>query len=426
VNGLLQPCLRVPLFAVLAAMIAWIFLPGTLIDRTAFTAIARTSANPPFFITGNGSQAASWQVRSFASKQRSDPRRAPLIVSLSDDPEGFFQSSPPSPIDLAVILSNFRRLGATQAATAAVLAWDEPDPIGLAALDMAIARFDTMLMAAPLTRGAKAESLPPAFRKASVSVNEVHGDLSAIPLVNRIPLPGVILGGENTTAGFQTLDSEAATSFPPLLARWEDRIVFAFPLLAAMRSLDLPVDGIEIRLGAYLKLSARGPVVPLDRYGRMATPPGQVSPYAVIPAEALIDGGDALFPKQAPKPVILRDDHSAADAATRIFSKNLPRMIAAIASDTGLAPARMIARFTPARELVLLAVLIAALTPLSRLNAFPRNIGFLALSGFVIAAQIIAAGSDLWLPGLPALAAITTAAMVCRFACVSPYSTALP
>lgn len=414
-KALLQPGLRVPLLAAAAAIACWHLLPGTALDRAAFTAIVRGSANPPFFISGNGSLADPWKLRTFASRPQADPGRVPLIVSLGDDAEGVFQSSPPSPIDLAVIFNNFQRLGARNAATAAVLAWDTPDPIGLAALDMALGRFDSLVMAAPLTRGALAEPIPSAFRKASIPLSQIQGDLAALPLVNRVPLPGVILGKENALAGFQSLDSEATTSFPPLLARWDDRVVLAFPLLAAMQGLGLTPDGIEIRLGEYLKLSPQGPHVPIDRHGRLVAPLGHVSPYAEIPAADLIDGGDDLFPKQAPEPVILRDDRSGAEPATRAFSATLPAVVAAIASDTGLAPAREYVRFTCCRELVLLSLVITALKLLSLLPAFPRHIGLVSLAGFCIAVQIIAASSGMWFPGLAALAAIAATFVVCKF-----------
>jgi hypothetical protein len=415
VNGLLQPCLRVPLLAALAASVCWILLPGTAIDRVAFSLAARGFANPPFFITGDGSYKSPWKLRTFASKPRVDPKRAPLIVSLGDDVDGIFQSSPPSPIDQAVILSNFQRLGARKAAIAAVLAWDAPDVIGLAALDKTLGRFDSLVMAAPLGRGASGEPMPPAFRKASVPLDSVKGDITSLPVVNRVPVRGVILGGENSLAGFQALDAERPARFPALLARWEDRVVFAFPLLVAMQQLGLPLEGIEIRLGEYLKLGPQGPFVPLDRFGRLATPLGHVTPFAEIPAAALIDGGDDLFPKQAPQPVILRDDQSAADSATRAFSRQLAALAAAFSSDTGLAPERTFGRFSLSQEIVLLALLVTALKLISLLSAFPRNIAFLLLAGFCFAAQSIASSSAVWLPILPALAAIAAAFLVCRF-----------
>jgi hypothetical protein len=308
-----------------------------------------------------------------------------------------------------VILNNFQRLGANRAATAAVLAWDEPDPIGLAALDKVLGKFHSLVMAAPLTRGAVAEPMPEAFRNASLPITHLQGDITALPVVNRIPLTGVILGRQNTRAGFQSIEFEAKSRFPSLIARWEDRVVFAFPLLVALQRFDLPLEGMEIRPGAYLKLSPNGPTVPIDRYGRMAADPGNLSPYAEIPAELLIDGGDELFPKQAPRPVILRDDQSAAEPATRHFSEHLPATIAAITSDNSLVPARTFARFTFSREIVLLALLLAAITLVSRMSAFARQISYGTMAALVIVVHFIAASHGVWLPVLAALAALIVA-----------------
>ena len=403
------------------ACACWLWLPGTAIDRCAFTTVVRGFANPPFFLTGNGSHDSPWNLRTFASQNLTESSQAPVIVSLGDDPEGFFQSSPPSPIDLAVILTNFQRLGASKAATAVVLAWDSTDPIGLVALDKALGRFDSLVMAAPLSRGAVPEPMPPAFRKASVPLESVHGDLSQLPVVNRVPLAGVILGKDNTAAGFQVIDSEPNTQRVPLLARWEDRVVFAFPVLVVLQRLDLPPAGVEIRLGEYLKLGPDGPTVPVDRYGRMAVPLKSVASYAEIPAESLIDAGNDRFPKQAPPPVVLRDDRSAAEPATRAFSKKLPALIAALASDTGLAPPRDYPRLQTAEEIFLLALVALALAALCGLPAFTRHIGFLAVATACLTAQCLAAGTaHLWLPGLPALAAIAWALVLSRIIALKP------
>jgi hypothetical protein len=241
--------------------------------------------------------------------------------------------------------------------------------------------------------------------------------------VNRIPLSGVILGQENTVAGFQVLDSEPRARFAPLLARWEDRVVFAFPLLTVLQRLELTPDKVEIRLGEYLKLGPNGPTVPLDRFGRLAVPLRSVSPFAEIPAELLIDGGDEIFPKQAPEPVILRDDRSGAEPATRSFSKNLPAMVAAIASDTGLAPAHDYRRLQAKWELLALLFVALGLAAVCGLPAFARNIGFLTITTVCLAAQSIAAASAmLWLPGIPALAAVCCGLVVSMIIAVPPPS----
>lgn len=393
-----------------AALVAWMAAPGTGWDRAAFATVASSFVNPPLFVSGQGTRADPWKQRAFSSDSKLDHRNAPVIVALEDDPEGFFQSSPLAPIDFAVIFTNFHRLGAKKAAAAAVMAWESPDPIGLAALEKSLARFDSLVLAAPLSRGAVASSMPPAFRRASISLAAIPGDTSSLPVVNRIPIPEVILGGESALAGFSVLEAEAGGGFSPLLACWEDRVVFGFPLLVILQRLNLPTSGVEVRLGEYLKLSPAGPIVPIDDYGRLAVPRKPIRGYAEISAEALIDGGDDLFPKQAPDPVILRDDRSAAEAATRIFSLNLSGIIAAIASDEGLAEVREYPRLAPVWEIEYLAVFVVALTLLCRAADFTRRLGFLVVAGVCLSAQWIALGmASVWLPGLAVLAAILTA-----------------
>ena len=197
------------------------------------------------------------------------------------------------------------------------------------------------------------------------------------------------------------------------MARWEDRVVFSFPLLTVLQRLDLPLDGVEVRLGEFLKLGPSGPLVPIDESGRLAMPLKSISGYAEISAEALIDGGDELFPKQAPDPVILRDDQSAAEPATRAFSRSLSGAIALIASSGGLTDAVEFHRLPEGWEILLLSAVVLALTALGGASPFVRYLGSAALAGVFLIAQWVAFGiASVWFPGLPALAAILTAAAV--------------
>ncbi|MEO5713127.1 MAG: hypothetical protein ABIT37_06530, partial [Luteolibacter sp.] len=401
------------LISAVVAAGCWKFLPGSSPDRALFSTVGGSFANPPLFVSGDGTHASPWKLNTMTAVPKPDTREAPVVVSLGDDIGNFFQSSPPAPIDMAVIFSNFHRLGARKAATAAVLAWETPDPIGLVALDKALGKFDSLVMAAPLSRGAVSSAMPGVFRRASLPLTKVHGDTSALPAVNRIPLTGVIFGGEKAVAGFSTLESEASVEFPPLIARWEDRVVFAFPLLTVLQRNNFPLDGVEIRLGEYIKLSPSGPVVPLDDFGRLAMPVKPMAAYKEISAEALIDGGDGLFPKTAPDPVILRDDQSAAEPATRAFSKKLSAMVAAIASNEGFASITAYPRLPAGFETGILAFIVIALTVLCGLPVFSRNVTFSALAGVVLSAQWLGAGmASAWLPLLPSLAAIAAAALV--------------
>ncbi len=348
-----------------------------------------------------------------ATAGKSKSSQAPMIVSLEDDLKGFFQSSPPAPVDVAVIFNNFLRLGKTHAACAALLSWESPDPIGLGALEKVMARFDSLVMAAPLSRGAVPGVMPPAFRRGSVAETSVHGDLADMPLVNRIPIPGLVLDGENAMAGFSVLESETTGKPPNLLARWEDRVVLSFPLLTVIQRLKISLDQVEIRLGECIRLGSQGAVIPIDRYGRFTQAVKNQPAFAKITAESIIDIDPAAFPADAPDPLILRDDQSAAEPATRAFSKTLSSLIAALGSDSGLTPAQTFPRLGMNWEIGILATLVAALGLISRLAGFSRYVGFVVLSMVCLIAQWLGVGmASVWLPGLPALAIIATAVVI--------------
>ena len=413
-SGSFQRRFWVLLASAVVAAGAWKFLPGSGLDRAVFAKVAGGFAEPTPFVEGQGSHAVPWKIWSSAETQ-ANPWQDPVVVSLRDDTEGFFQASPHAPIDLAVILKNLRRLGVKHASTAAVLAWDAPDPIGLAALETALAGFDSLVMATPLSRGPVAMAMPPAIRRASIPLADVRGDPAALPVVNRIPVPGVILAAENSMAGFSVIESEPVSGFPALIARWEDRVVFSFPLLAVLQRLDLPPAGLEIRMGEYLKLGPDGPLIPIDSYGRLAVPRPEISPVAGISAESLIDGGDGIFPPQAPEPVILRDDRTSAEQATQAFSQQLMATLAALASERGIASSHAYPRLVVEWEIGILAAVVCGLTLGCGMVNLPRKAAVFALVVAVCVGQWIWLEiASAWLPGLPVLAAILATMIVSR------------
>jgi hypothetical protein len=229
-------------------------------------------------------------------------------------------------------------------------------------------------------------------------------------------MAGVVFGGETSLTGFSSLESEPTAGYWPLLARWEDRVVFAFPLLVVLQRNNFPLDGMEIRPGEYLKLSPDGPIVPLDKYGRLALPLKPMAAFKEISADALIDGGDTLFPKSAPDPIILRDDQSSAEPATRAFSKKLSAMVAAIGSHDAFARSYNYPRLTLNHEFCVLTFAVIALTLLCGLADFARHATFALFAALCLSAQWIGVGmASVWLPGLPILAAIAAALIPARF-----------
>lgn len=414
--GPFQRRFRIALAAGAVSLAAWAWIPGTSLDHAAFKTVCRAFTNPPYFIGGGGTHDSPWSLRGFTTGKRVDPEKAPVVISLGDDPNNIFQSSPQSPLDLAVILSNFQRHGVKRPAIAAVLAWENPDVMSLSSLEAKLGSFESITMAAPLARGAVPELIPAPFRRASIPQEKVIGDTTALPIVNRLSVSGAILGGGNCAAGFQSIDSEKPGGPPALLARWEDRVVFAFPLVAAMQYLTIAPDELEVKLGEWVKLGKNGPTLPIDRFGRLTSPLPRVEPRALIKAEDLIDAAAGILPAGEGAMFVLRDDHSAADPATRSFSNRLTPLLASITFDVGLGDPVAFHRPPAWKEWMFLGVNLLFLAWIGGRSRFQQSVGFLTVAGLVLIAQWLGAGiADCWLPGIAALGGTLAAGLLARF-----------
>ena len=331
------------------------------------------------------------------------------MVAIEDDPEHFFQDSPPLPIDVAVILNNIHRYGVKRLANAAVFSWENPDPISLVALEKTMAGFESLLTAAPLSRGAAPQPMPASFRRASIPLASIQGSPLGLPVVNRVPIPNVILAADNGWSGFSVLDAEENSAAPYLLARWEDRVVFSFPVLAILQSRGLPMEGIRIKSGEYLALSAGGPFLPIDSYGRLLTPLKAQAQQTVIPASALISDTKEIVRPGSPAPVILRDDQSAADVSTRGFSQNLAAALSAVSQPSSIL---RLSGLHPAWEISLLLLASALMGVTSGLAWSKTRMLVLLIIG-VLVDGVIARTTSHWLPLTPFLAAGGSSILLC-------------
>jgi hypothetical protein len=401
--------------AALLGLAVWKYaplIPGYVeLDRAVFAIATRTFANPPFFISGTGSQDKPWTLRTLSAVTPASTRTTEIpVIAIDDDREGVFQSSPPSAVDYAVILRNLKRLGVRHVALSALMAWDAADPIALTAVDSRLAEFDSAVTAAPLTRSAVADPLPLPFYRASLSVKQVIGDVSALPQVNRPALPGTFLGSGKTLAGFSMLESEPATDAPPMLARWKDRIIFAFPIVAALAESGQPTDQIEVRLGSSIKLGPSGPVVPIDAAGRLTSDPRHPAGQ-VIPARSLI----AATALESSGSVLIRDDREEADAETKHFSATVAALQASIMQEASLSPARAFERLPTSWELGLILGL-ALLTSRLRVKSASRlRFTFALIAALLLIAQLTAvAWCAIWLPLYPSLSALAISFLAAR------------
>ena len=405
--------LWVLIVALAASLACWKKAPGTKADRSVFELIAASVINPPWLVSGKGSHSEPWSLQTSVAKSAKKQIVLATTIAIDDDPDGVFQNFPPSPIDVAVLLNNLHRLGEKKANIAAVFAWDEPDVIGLTALAKTISRFESVTMAAPLSRGTSSEPMPSPLLRASIPMSEVIGDSSLLPIVNRISVRGTILGRENTMAGFQNLDSQSEDGAVPLVARWDDRVVFAFPLVVAAQQLDLPVSGIKVHCGSSITLGPHGPILPIDTFGRLIPNTPKAATPTPIPAAKLIDADTVLLQRHQGAPLIVLDARSTADSATLDFSEQLPLTVSSIVSDAGTRQTFTCKRIDPSREISFLIFVALILSATSALATFPRNVMLLTIAGVLIAAQfIIASLANLWLPGLAALASVAAAFII--------------
>lgn len=393
----------------LSALIAWAILPGTFIDRGLFSLTARSFAEKPFFIAGTGIHKSAYTLRTLKRKNASSSTPLPEIA-ITDDPDRVFQTSPPSPVDFAVILINLRRLGRDSVAIGMPLAWQQTDIISLMALDQQLDTLASVVTAAPLSRGAVPSPLPPAFRRASIALSNINGNTRNLPLVNRVAIPDVVLGNKSSLAGFTLLESEPDGGLPYLIARWDDRVVLSFALLAALANHGISPDNIEIRMGEFISFAKDGLFIPIDEFGRLTFAPPSSDSSAAIPAETLIDAPDDLLADQRGGTVLLRNGMSAADIPSMRFSEALIPTVSLLADPSATLISKPFKRIPLVYELLLIASLICLLLGLENLPKICTRRALIILAGiFVILHFILVRGTGTWPPTLPALAAILAA-----------------
>ncbi len=394
------------------ALLVWLLIPGTAIDRAFFSLTAKTFTKTEHFISGEGTNEKPFALHTLRDSPPDITSKLPVDVVIGDDPEKVFQSSPPSPLDFAVILKNLRRMGRDSVAIGMPLSWADPDVISLTALDQQLDAFPSAITSAPLSRSPVPTAIPPAFRRASVPLFAITGDTSLLPVVNRIPIPDVVLGNKTSLAGFSTLESEETTGAPYLLARWDDRAVLSFHLLSALSRYKVPPLAITVRLGERISLGPDGPFIPIDEFGRLSFQPPELPASKLFPirAEALIDAGDDFLRTIPAAPVLIRNGLSTADPAAIRYAESLVPTVALLSDPEGTSQSRLFHRPPWYVELLLIASLLSLLYGIEN-YPFLRGKRPLAVLAVVLLILhfILVPLTSTWIPSIPLLACTLTA-----------------
>ena len=351
-------------------------------------------------IDGRGSHEAPWTRRSATPPEATPP---PRFLTIDDDPDQWFSSSPLSPVDHALIFARLREAGHGVLGVGHLMSWEAAEPLAMEALRKQLDRFDAAVLALPLARGAGGEPVPAPLLRMSLAESAVKGDASSFPRVNRLAVPNAELGGSRTLAGFSLLENEAdpGDGGRHLVARWDDRILFAFPLAVEVAALGLDPAAVTIEAGKEIRLGKGGPVFPIDAFGRT---PAAAYPVSIdIPAMRLISEKNPV--PAAGGVLVTRDVRSELPAAEKAWSDGLAGIVQALRAATRFERATELKRPDPLLELALVAGLAFFATWATRLERpLWRIVATLAVVG--LGAELLhlfAARRDAWLPPLAML-----------------------
>lgn len=220
------------------------------------------------------------------------------LVTITDDPNKIFESSPPSALDYAVILKHLHDHGAQHIAMGTRMSWpttplqddskrgpEEPvdtnsdlgfdgSQLSYLALNQQLGLFQQATIALPVTRGPVAQALPAPLKRSLIPLSQVKGNNQLIPIVNQVTLHPNVEGEENTLAGFHRIESSPESpDHLPMLARWESNgtvqgIIPSFALLTIMSAYDTSIHDLQINCGKNIRLGHIGPVIPIDEFGQ--------------------------------------------------------------------------------------------------------------------------------------------------------------
>jgi hypothetical protein len=405
---ILQHPALAPLVAV--GVILLVIAYGANHERTLLSAFLRGSGIPePYFLQrGSAKDDVAWHVRSVSNVAMDRAIDSPGVALLEDNVNGVFLNTPHAPLDLALIFRNIERLQGKRLAVGAVMAWDDPDPIGLSALERVMGNFESVVTTAPLTRGATAEVLPPAFRRASLPLDALRGDTALLPVVNRQALNNVLLGAENTLAGFTFIEPLDGVEKPQLLARWDDRVVFSFSFLAALQLADIELDALQIHLGSHIRVGAGGWILPIDDAGRLLVSAPQSHGWRETSAEWLLDADPELWPGPSlPTSWLLRDDRGMLEGVFREQSTRLVPLVRAVASGAALTEPLELHGIPAYQGWVLMVAVVVLLGTLCRLGGLAMHAGLALTMAALVALQWVSLSmASLWMPAIPAILAV--------------------
>ncbi|MCW1922850.1 hypothetical protein OKA05_09835 [Luteolibacter arcticus] len=376
------------------------------IERWIVKKIAVSMDPVDTILDGRGSQDEPWTGRKAVPPVVPPP---PRLLTIDEDPEHWFSTSPLAPVDHALIFARLADVGHKTLGIGHLMAWDTPEPLAMEALRKQLDRYNAAVLALPLARGAAPEPVAAPFLRWSIETKDAKGKVSALPQVNRVSIPNAELGGQKTLAGFSLLENEKdpGDGTQALLAQWGDRVIFAFPLAVEIAAQGLTPADVLVHVGREVRLGRDGPVIPIDGFGRGPVVANVQTVEA--PAMRLIYEKNSLPATE--HPLITRDVRAELPPAEKAWSDRLAASVQAMRTAQRFQQAVTLPRPDALMELALMVAMVFFGTWATCQKHVAWRI-FTALMLAGLGAQLLylfASRQNLWLPPLAILSPGITA-----------------
>lgn len=231
----------------------------------------------------------------------------PIISLHQSSTLASFAHHPPTPMDYAVLLYQLHLHGAKHIYISAPFSWSpEPDNIVKSAFTYEFSRFQSHLLALPMSESIRQDEIPAALNQWCIPAENIKADFSLFPRADKLVSSSSELSfpelniAASVVENNQLFHSPSTDRTHPLLVRWGEKLLPTLPLVAALNALDLSPQAVHLTADNKLILGDKR-VIPLDSQARAATPPN-TAPTILSTDDVIVNNIPGL-PQQT-KPII--------------------------------------------------------------------------------------------------------------------------
>lgn len=237
----------------------------------------------------------------FANNGESAP--LPIISLHKSSTLASFAHHPPTPMDYAVLLHQLHLHGAKRVYISAPFSWSpEPDNIVKSAFTYEFSRFQSRLLALPMSESIRQDEIPTALKHWCIPTENIQADFSLFPRADKLVSSTSELSFPELSIAPSIVENNPLFNpkhtlhTHPLLVRWGDNLLPTLPLIAALNALDLSPQDVLLTADHKLILGDKR-VILLDSLAR-AENPANTAPTILATGDVIVNNIPGL-PQQA-------------------------------------------------------------------------------------------------------------------------------